>query len=62
MPEKVRRGLGLLTVAVIALLVGLVTSQSESMPAELVTSVAGLTVVVSAGVGLVMVAVGLLRD
>lgn len=62
MPEKVKRGLGLLAVAALALLVGAVTAPSEAMPLQLVSAVAGLVTAVSVVCGLVLVAWGLLRD
>lgn len=60
MPEKVKRGLGLLVVALIAFLIGLVASGGDDPNA--VSGMAGVIAVLLGGVGLVLVAWGLLRD
>lgn len=60
MSDRIKRGLGLLVVAVIALLVGLAASQGDSPNA--VSALAGLTMVVAGAVGLGNIAWGLLRE
>jgi hypothetical protein len=62
MSTKVKRGLGLLVVAVIAWGIGFASMQSTALIPALLTLVAGLTMVVCVVVGLVMIAWGLLRD
>ena len=62
MPTKVKRGLGLLVVAVIAYLIANPLVKQESMPALLVGVVAIWICVLAALVGLVLLAWGLLRD
>lgn len=64
MAPNVKRGLGLLTVAVIALLVAIPANMQESAPGAvvLVAIAAGLVFVSALLCGLVLVAWGLLRD
>ena len=63
MSEKLRQGLGLLAVAVLALLVYLATGRPEdpTTAAGVLSLIAGAVMVVCAVVGLVFIAVGLLK-
>jgi hypothetical protein len=62
MPVKVKRGLGLLVVAVLAVLPTMLLVQSASTAANVIALVTGTVMYVSAAVGLVLIAWGLLRD
>lgn len=62
MSVKVRRGLGLLVVALIAFLVVMATQGSSGLLAAVVTLIAGVVLLVTAAAGLVLLAWGLLRD
>lgn len=62
MSVNVKNGLGLLVVAVIALVIGNVAMTNDSTAASLLVAVAGIAMFVSVGVGLVLIAWGLLRD
>lgn len=62
MPEKVKRGLGLVVVAAIALVVLLLARGADGSGAEVVSFLAGVIALVCGLVGLVLIAVGLLRD
>lgn len=62
MPESVKRGLGLVVVAVIAGLVAVMAGQGDTWAANSLRGIAGATCLVVGLVGLVQVARGLLRD
>lgn len=62
MSTKVRRGLGLLAIAVLALGIQWVVSYDESGPASAVVTLARLVLLVAGCAGLVLVAWGLLRE
>lgn len=62
MSVKVKRGLGLLAVAVLALLTQWVVSYDDGGGAVTVGVLARLVLLVAGGVGLVLIAWGLLRE
>lgn len=62
MPVKVKRGLGLLVVAVIAFAVFYPFQSVGGLPAQVVTLIAGLVLLVAGAAGLVLLAWGLLFD
>lgn len=62
MPERVQRGLGLVVVALIALLVSAALRQAGNPVLDGFAAMAGLTTGVCGLVGLILIAVGLLRD
>lgn len=62
MSVKVKRGLGLLVVALIAFLVATVATRAEAQPVVLLGLIAGFVMLAAAVAGLVLLAWGLLRD
>ena len=62
MSMKVKRGLGLLVVAVAAWLVGLVAMQSTAVPATVLLGLASVVAVCALVAGVVLLAWGLLRE
>jgi hypothetical protein len=62
MSLKVKRGLGLLVVALIAFLVVMATQGQSATPVVLLTFAVGLAGFAAAACGLVLLAWGLLRD
>lgn len=62
MSVKVRRGLGLLVVAVVAWLITFGLLQAEATPLVVLAGAFGLLTLAAAGVGVVLLAWGLLRD
>ena len=64
MPLNIRRGLGLLVVALMSWVVGAIAVQYERdhLAIELLSVIAAASAVVCAVVGLVLLAIGLLRE
>lgn len=62
MSVKVRRGLGLLVVAVVGWLVTFGLLQASATPLQVLSVLVGVLTVAAAGVGVVLLAWGLLRD
>lgn len=62
MSVKVKRGLGLLVVAVVAWLITFGLLQAEATPLAVLAILFGLVTFAAAGVGVVLLAWGLLRD
>lgn len=61
MNDGVRKGLGLLVIAVLALVVGLAFGQGESDFAYVVQGITRVLALVAGLVGLILIAAGLLR-
>lgn len=61
MNQRTRQGLGLLVVAVLAFLVFLPSQAVNTVPTAIAGMIGGFTMVVCAIVGLVLLAIGLLR-
>lgn len=62
MSVKVKRGLGLLVVALIAFLIAAVATQAEATPVVVVGLMSGFVMLGAGGAGLALLAWGLLRD
>lgn len=62
MSVKVRRGLGLLVVAVIGWLITFGLLQADATPLVVLSVLTGVVTIAAAGVGVVLLAWGLLRD
>lgn len=62
MSVKVRRGLGLLVVAVVGWLITFGLLQADATPLVVLSVLTGVVTIAAAGVGVVLLAWGLLRD